>query len=113
MKKYPCERDADTNPLMSAGSNLGRSKATAEITMIIPPFERDIIHKSISIEAREIPSKRTRVQILAVNEGLKLAIHAEDIVSLRAALNSFLRFIDSSLRSIRIISDLEDSSCKG
>lgn len=84
--------------------------ATIEVTIIIPPEERDILFKSISIEAREIPSKRTKVEILTVDEGLKIMIYAEDIVSLRAALNSFLRFVDSSLRSIRVVSELANHS---
>lgn len=80
--------------------------AVVEVTIIIPQEERDILYKSLSIEAREIPSKRTRVDISTVDEGLKIIIYAEDIVPLRAALNSFLRFIDSSLRSIRAIYEL-------
>jgi len=110
MEKYPIGGDTDTNSLVRAHCNYQRNRATVEITINVPPVERDILHRSISIEVRDIPSRRTRVRVLAVNEGLKLIIHADDIVSLRAALNSFLRFIDSSLRSIKIISDLEDSS---
>ena len=110
MEKYPLGGDVDTNSLMTVHYSSHRNRATVEITITVPPVERDILHRSISMEARDIPSRRTRVQVLAVNEGLKLIIDADDIVSLRAALNSFLRFIDSSLRSIRIISDLKDSS---
>lgn len=76
----------------------------AEIVIRVPPDEREILYRSISIEAESIPSKRAMVKIAVINEGLHLAIYAEDIVSLRAALNSFLRFIDSSLRTIRIVS---------
>jgi tRNA threonylcarbamoyladenosine modification (KEOPS) complex Pcc1 subunit len=110
MEKYPPVEDTDTNSPVKAHCSSQRNSATAEIMITVPPVERNILHRSISIEARDIPSRRTRVQVLAVNEGLKLIIHADDMVSLRAALNSFLRFIDSSLRSIKIISDLEDSS---
>jgi len=110
MEKYPLGGDIDTNSLVTVHCSSQRNRAIAEIMITVSPAERDILHRSISIEARDIPSRRTRVQVLAVNEGLKLIIDADDIVSLRAALNSFLRFIDSSLRSIKIISDLEDSS---
>lgn len=110
MDKSSCKEDRDTDPRILSSRNIGPGNAILEVMIFLPPEERDIIYKSVSIEAREIPSKRTRVNISAVNEGLKIVIHAEDIVSLRASLNSFLRFIDSSLRSIRAIHELERSS---
>jgi len=110
MEKHSLRGDKDTDSLKSAHSSSQINRATAEIMISVSPLERDILHRSISIEAGDIPSRRMRVQLLAVNEGLKLIIYADDTVSLRAALNSFLRFIDSSLRSIKIISDMEGPS---
>lgn len=94
----------DTSSRGVPGHLSQRSKTLAEIIIHLPPDERVILYKSISIEAESIPSKRTEVEIEVIEEGLRLVIYADDLVSLRAALNSFLRFIDSSLRTIRIIS---------
>ncbi len=95
----------DTSSREVPGHLSQRSRALAEIMMHLPPDEREILYKSILIEAESIPSRRTKVEIEAIEEGLRLVIYADDIVSLRAALNSFLRFIDSSLKTIRIISE--------
>ncbi|MEM1584056.1 MAG: KEOPS complex subunit Pcc1 [Nitrososphaerota archaeon] len=110
MDKSSCKKDQHADPRISSSHNTRLGNAIVEVVIFIPPEERDIIYKSVSIEAGELPSKRTRVDIIAVNEGLKIVIQAEDVVSLRAALNSFLRFIDSSLKSIRAIFELERSS---
>lgn len=64
--------------------------------------EAEAIVGAVSPEAREIPSKRTWVKVERVAEGVRLQIRAKDVTALRAALNSFLRFIDSALSSIRV-----------
>ncbi|MCS7125380.1 MAG: KEOPS complex subunit Pcc1 [Aigarchaeota archaeon] len=91
------------------GHHSQRSKCKAEIIIHLSQEEREIIVRSISIEAEEIPSKRTRVEVNEVDKGIQITVYAEDIVALRAALNSFLRFVDASLRSIRILYSIESS----
>ena len=41
---------------------------------------------------------RTKVNLLATSEGIDLRIDAEDISALRAALNSYLRWIDLAIK---------------
>ncbi|MEN2974371.1 MAG: KEOPS complex subunit Pcc1 [Candidatus Caldarchaeales archaeon] len=86
-----------------------KGKNKAEIKIDLPREEREIILKSVSTEIREIPSRRTRVDLCEAGESIKLTIYAEDIVALRAALNSFLRFIDASLRTLRLIDVIQNS----
>lgn len=77
----------------------------ADILIYLDPSEARAILESISVEARDIPSRRTRVDVEETSEGIRLIIRAKDLTALRAALNSFLRFIDSCLASIRILTE--------
>ncbi|MCF8885328.1 MAG: KEOPS complex subunit Pcc1 [Nitrososphaerota archaeon] len=84
-----------------------KNKFRVEVSIRIPIPERELILKSIILETRDIPSKRTHVSLQSRGEELVLSIEAQDLVALRAALNSFLRFIDSVYRSIKVVSSLE------
>lgn len=75
----------------------------ADILIYLDPSETRAILEPILVEARDIPSRRTRVNVEETREGIRLVIEAKDLTALRAALNSFLRFIDSCLASIRVI----------
>ena len=59
-----------------------------------------ILYSSIAPEIEDIPSRRTSVSMTLVGDDLSLRIRASDLVALRAALNSFLRFIDSILEAL-------------
>ncbi|RLG11345.1 MAG: hypothetical protein DRN64_01530 [Thaumarchaeota archaeon] len=65
--------------------------------------EARILYRAILPEVRDAPSRRTSVKLELVEGGVILGISAADPVALRAASNSFLRFIDSVLRSIRLL----------
>jgi KEOPS complex subunit Pcc1 len=49
-------------------------------------------HNSAGL-AQEIPSERSRVSLDLSGDMLKLSVAAEDIVSMRAAVNTWLRLI--------------------
>lgn len=89
------------------GFHLQKNKFKVEVSIRIPTPERELILKSIIPETRDIPSRRTHVTLKSRGEELVLSIEAQDLIALRAALNSFLRFIDSVYRSIKVISSLE------
>jgi len=72
----------------------------ARIRFHLPRDEAEILYSSIIPEVEDIPSKRTSVNMTLVEDGLNLVIRASDPVALRAALNSFLRFIDSILETL-------------
>ena len=65
--------------------------------------EARIIYRAILPEVKDVPSRRTFVSLELREDGILLSISAADPVALRAASNSFLRFIDSVLRSIRLL----------
>lgn len=60
--------------------------------------DADIISKSLSIEATSTPSRRSRVSIKAIDDSIVMEAYAKDLVAMRAALNSFLRWMDMVLR---------------
>ncbi len=51
------------------------------------------IYESLKPELQATPSERSKVELKAEGGLLKLFIDAEDIISLRAALNTWLRLI--------------------
>ncbi len=72
------------------------------------------IYKALKVEAgREIP--RTKVNIVA-NENLEIIIDADDSHALRAALNSYLRWIELAYDIMEVIENgriESDSSSAG
>ena len=64
----------------------------------------DILGKSISPEAsRDMP--RTKIKVEKVGDELVVDIEAEDISSLRAALNSYLRWLKLAMETREIIGE--------
>ncbi len=53
----------------------------------------DIVYNSLLPELRNTPSQRSNISLALEGGTIKLKAEAEDIVSLRAALNTWLRFI--------------------
>ena len=100
--------NADTHSPEEHGHPTPRSRFQAVITLFLSEDEAEIILQAISPEASDIPTRRVNVKLERVNEGIALLIESRDLTAMRAALNSFLRFIDSSLLSVRIISQLSD-----
>ena len=82
------------------GRRLLESRFEARIVFHLPRDYAKIIYSSITPEIEDIPSKRTSVSMRLIDEGLSMRIRASDPVALRAALNSFLRFIDSILETL-------------
>ncbi len=51
------------------------------------------VYESLRPELQEIPSERSRVSLELTGEVLRLSVAAEDVVSMRAAVNTWLRLI--------------------
>ena len=81
---------------MSSGKHL------LQVFFKIPESEAEIILKSVSLEIETSPSKRSSASLRLVEGGLLLKIEAEDLTALRAAANSFLRFIDAAVEVLRL-----------
>ncbi|MDI6888342.1 MAG: KEOPS complex subunit Pcc1 [Methanocellales archaeon] len=53
----------------------------------------DVVYRSLCPELEDVPSLRSGVTLELKGSTIKLSIEAKDIVSLRAALNTWLRLI--------------------
>jgi KEOPS complex subunit Pcc1 len=51
------------------------------------------VYESLGPELQEIPSERSRVSLDLSGDVLRFSVVAEDIVSMRAAVNTWLRLI--------------------
>jgi KEOPS complex subunit Pcc1 len=51
------------------------------------------VYESLKPELQEIPSERSKINLELSGESLRLSVAAEDIVSMRAAVNTWLRLI--------------------
>ncbi|MGO9386707.1 MAG: KEOPS complex subunit Pcc1 [Methanobacterium sp.] len=66
------------------------------------PWEAEVILKSLEPEITSAPSQRSSTNLKLVNNILKMEIDAADVTSLRAAINSYLRWIRLSYDVIKL-----------
>jgi tRNA threonylcarbamoyladenosine modification (KEOPS) complex Pcc1 subunit len=71
-----------------------RYKAEAKILVEAPQGVLEIIIKSLRPELESNISDRSKVLIEASESGLILKVEAEDVTALRAAVNSYLYWIN-------------------
>ncbi|MCD1296141.1 hypothetical protein CUJ83_14150 [Methanocella sp. CWC-04] len=55
-----------------------------------------LVYESLKPELQAIPSERSKIELDVVGDQLNLFISAEDIISLRAAINTWLRLVKIS-----------------
>ena len=96
--------NADTRSREAPGHRIRGSESSLKILFKLPRSKAEILYAAIAPEAADIPSRRAAVNLKLEDEALILEIKARDLVALRAALNSFLRFIDASLNVIDLVS---------
>jgi len=89
--------NADTPSREERGLHSKGDSHTLTILFKIPRQKAHIIYEAVAPEAETLPSRRTSVSLQASEKGLILRIAAQDLVALRAAMNSFLRFINAVL----------------
>jgi Uncharacterized protein conserved in archaea len=65
---------------------------TLSVEFDLGPRARSV-YDSLEPELQEIPSERSKVSLEVSGDVLKLSVDAEDIVSMRAAVNTWLRLI--------------------
>ena len=78
----------------------------AEITIEIDlPSSRiaNTIYASLLPETRQPPGFRSRTTVRHDGRVLRLNIKAEDIVALRAASNTFLRFVSVAIKTLNVV----------
>jgi KEOPS complex subunit Pcc1 len=61
------------------------------------------IFSSVAPETQQTPGYRSFTKLEADGHTLKMRVQAQDLVALRAASNSFLRFIAASFRAIEVV----------
>ena len=69
-----------------------------ELTLLAPAETAKILARALKPEAASIASKRARVSIEPTERGLRMVIEADDATAMRAAVNSFLRWLDAALQ---------------
>ena len=93
--------------VLNEGSSLGaKAEAEIEIDFSIPRIGR-IIAEAIRPELEESLSDRSNVKLTVESEGkIILHISAVDTSALRAALNSYLRWISAITKTLNVFEDL-------
>lgn len=64
------------------------------------------VYKSLLPEAKNPPTYRSVSKISLNGKTLKIKISSKDLVSLRAALNSYFRWLYTIVMSMRVIEDV-------
>jgi tRNA threonylcarbamoyladenosine modification (KEOPS) complex Pcc1 subunit len=79
-------------------------KATADVRLKIPSEKRlETVFSSLKPEVTNVATTRSRAVLEKKEEFLILKIEAKDTVALRAALNTYLRWINSIFNVLGII----------
>lgn len=64
-----------------------------EVYLKIPAHAAEICRRSVEIETQSEALLRSKVELSCAGEGLKMTVDAADLSSMRAALNTYLRWI--------------------
>ena len=79
----------------------GAAPHRAELFFPFPTPTARAVHGALSPETQaEVPKTRSRV--LLEPEGVRVHLAAEDLSSLRAAVNSWLRWVDAAEKAARL-----------
>jgi tRNA threonylcarbamoyladenosine modification (KEOPS) complex Pcc1 subunit len=70
-----------------------RAKAEARVEVDVNPSDAEVILSSLKPEVESLSSNRSRVKIERSGNGVMLIIVADDVTALRAAVNSYLHWI--------------------
>jgi tRNA threonylcarbamoyladenosine modification (KEOPS) complex Pcc1 subunit len=104
LRKKPKKQSPPSRKLLQ---KTRKHKAPTEISIEISlPSSRlaETIYNSILPETRQTPGHRSRTGVRCRGRILRLNIRAEDIVALRAASNTFLRFISVAMKTLNLVS---------
>ena len=81
-------------------SNFITNGSTGQIDIKLPKRAIDILLISLEPESKTPSSERSTVKLSRTEDGIKLIVVANDTSALRAALNSYLRWIQGILSMI-------------
>ena len=103
MKRKPRKNSPQTRNLQRTTS---KSKPQAEISINISLPSRKLvetIYNSLLPETRQTPGFRSQTTVDRKDQILQLNIKADDIVALRAASNTFLRFVSVAMKTLNVV----------
>ncbi|RLG76299.1 MAG: hypothetical protein DRO23_01285 [Thermoprotei archaeon] len=69
--------------------------------------EAKTVYEAILPEARNMPSERTRAFIIRDGKEIRLTVEADTSSSLRAALNSYLSWLSSIVKTVKYVREVE------
>jgi len=75
----------------------------ATVTVELAPHLADIVEGSLLPEVESPTSKRSRVKVAVDGGVLKVTVEASDVSALRAALNSYLRWVAAILDVVETV----------
>ncbi len=103
MKKKSRKRHLERKKLQPTTKDNPQAEITVEIDL---PSSRiaDTIYTSLLPETRQPLGFRSRTTVRREGRVLRLNIKAEDIVALRAASNTFLRFVLVAMKTLNVVS---------
>ena len=80
------------------------TKANATINLKFDSEKQiDTLLSALTPEAKAPPTRRASIQLKKAGSSLTLSVEAEDTVALRATLNAYLRWINSTLNVIGVV----------
>jgi tRNA threonylcarbamoyladenosine modification (KEOPS) complex Pcc1 subunit len=82
-------------------------KTSAKVKIHFPDSKRlDVVWRALEPEVRKPTSLRSRENLVKDGEFLVLRVEAKDTVALRAALNAYLRWINSMMEVLGVLEDI-------
>jgi tRNA threonylcarbamoyladenosine modification (KEOPS) complex Pcc1 subunit len=74
-------------------------KHTASLFFPASPDAARAIATALAPEATQSEVPKTRGEAHASHDGVRVVVHAEDLASLRAAVNSYCRWVDAAAKA--------------
>jgi tRNA threonylcarbamoyladenosine modification (KEOPS) complex Pcc1 subunit len=71
----------------------------ADLFFDLPDAAADAIARALAPEANANEVPKTRADVARTPGGLRVTLHADDLASLRAAANSYLRWIEAARKA--------------
>ena len=94
-------------PFINCEESLGKKGSEADylatVKIQFKPGLKKVVNKALQPEIESQFSDRTKVSMEKISDGLKMTFEASDIVALRAAVNSYLRWIHGILNLVEDI----------
>ncbi len=82
---------------------MNMSRVTIDFTIHLPEDVSNVIVKSILPELSSMATRRSKIAVNIVEEGLSIKLTSNDLVAARAASNTLVRLLAVSYRSMEML----------